>query len=90
MYIPGGDKEPGALQAGQTQITDTTPSFVVTEISGGEDTGNCSDGETDCEEECVENTLNVDKCLNKTKLALGNTLSPCIIFHTTFVHFIIV
>jgi hypothetical protein len=80
VYIPGSDKEPDALQAGQTQNTDTTPSFVVTDNSGGEDTDNCSDGETDSEEDCDENTLNVDKCLNKTKLALGNTLSPCIIF----------
>ena len=76
VYIPDGDKEPDALQAGQTQITDTTPRFVVTDDSVGKDTDNCSDGDVASEEDCVGNAVNVDKCLNQE---LGNALS-CIIF----------
>jgi hypothetical protein len=86
VYIPGGSKEPDALQAGQTPTTDTTPNIVVTDISG--DNTNYCDGETDTNEEGADIASNVNKCLNQTEKEedLGNNFVLCIVFPITIVH----
>ena len=78
VYIPGAsDKEPDPLQAGQTQIPDTTPRLVVADEIIWIDNPECSGEDKASQEECGENTVHVDKCLNNNKSAdeLGNTLN---------------
>ena len=61
VYIPNEDNSPDTLQAGQTQITNTTPGFVTTDTS----VSNANYDSSDMMGNCSESAPNVDSCINQ-------------------------